>query len=132
MVEWKIAAGLVVVVTLAGCQHSPQRTPISSPAPIATVDCAAATPGRIQTLERKISALEAKQARGYRTKSTVVRIANPLKLCTSPVPYVSLCTPSPKLSSSLPSFSEYKRERARLAALQREHAQLRKARAACR
>lgn len=132
MTHWGIVAGMVAAMTLAACQSSSQQ-PVEQERPgLATVDCAAATPVRMAKLERQISKLEARQARGYRSNNSVVRIANPFKVCASPVPYVSLCTPSPKIRSTLPGYADYKRDRARLEALQRERAQLHKVRVACR
>ncbi|WP_424942451.1 hypothetical protein [Aliiroseovarius crassostreae] len=93
--------------------------------------CAPQAAARLADLKQEIAALEKSQARGYRTNGGVIRVANPIKLCTSPIPFVSACLPQPKVTSTLPSYEDYKAERARLAALKAERDQMIKVKAAC-
>lgn len=120
--------GGVLVLGLAACQTTTQSQ-IATPVP---AGCDPEVAAQLASLGEEIKVLEARQDRGYRTNNSVVQIANPLNLCASPLPFVSVCAPSPEIKSTLPSYEEYKTERARLADLKSERKALEDANRACR
>ncbi len=127
-------AVLITTWVLSACQsttHPPASHSVPSKVAQVKAPCAPQAAARLADLKQEIAALEKSQARGYRTNGGVIRVANPIKLCTSPIPFVSACLPQPKVTSTLPSYEDYKAERARLAALKAERDQMIKVKAAC-
>ena len=122
----KTAIVLGFSVMLSACQPTPETVSVS-----ASAGCQSQITDDIKDVDERIAALERKQARGYRTKNAPLKIANPLKVCASPVPFVSLCTPSPKIKSSLPSYAEYKASQRELVALQHQRKALLSQRKTC-
>ncbi|MDA5092588.1 hypothetical protein O2N63_00605 [Aliiroseovarius sp. KMU-50] len=119
--------GCVLILGLAACQTTTQSQ-IATPVP---AGCDPQVAAHLATLGKEIKTLEARQERGYRTNNSVVQIANPLNLCASPLPFVSVCAPSPEIRSTLPSYHEHKAERARLEDLKSERKALEDANKAC-
>lgn len=111
----KTAIALGFGVVLSACQPTAETVAVS-----AADGCRSQISARLQEVDMRISALETQQSRGYRTQNSPLKIANPLKLCASPVPFVSLCTPSPKIKSTLPSYADYKTSQKELLGLRAE------------
>lgn len=111
----KTATVIGFTVVLSACQSPPQTVAVS-----AADGCRRQISAKLQAVDTRITALEALQSRGYRTQNAPLKIANPLKVCASPVPFVSLCTPSPKIKSSLPSYADYKVSQRELVALKHQ------------
>ncbi|GHE96379.1 hypothetical protein GCM10016455_15930 [Aliiroseovarius zhejiangensis] len=101
-----IAAATLLIV--AACQSTtPRATEAPPPVKAAQKGCSANAAREYQRIDQKIAILEKQAARGYRTSNTVVRVANPLKLCTGVVPLVAVCLPTPRPKSTLPSYQEH-------------------------
>ncbi len=106
---------IALMVTLSACETPTQNTSAAPEA--APSNCSQQAQEAYQRRSKDIKTLEAKVARGYRTNSKVVKIADPLKLCKGIVPFVSVCLPTPTPKSTLPSYEDHKAMRAQLEAL---------------
>ena len=122
----KTAIVLGFGVVLSACQPTPKTVAVS-----AADGCRGQITAKLHDVDARISALDARQSRGYRTQNSPLTIANPLKVCASPVPFVSLCTPSPKIKSTLPSYAEYKVSQKELLGLRAERKSLLDERKSC-
>ncbi|WP_432450394.1 hypothetical protein [Aliiroseovarius marinus] len=87
------------------------------------VTCTASNRQEVAQLDQSIAQLDRAIARGYKTENSPVRIANPLKLCKG-FGLASVCLPSPKISSSLPSYRDHKAMKTQRAELAERRAQL--------
>lgn len=98
-----------VIVLVTACQTT--TAPVTQAGPAKALPQAACSESEVREyaqITQKINALERQVARGYRTSSTVVRVANPLKLCKGVAPFVSVCLPPPKPTSTLPTYQEHR------------------------
>ncbi len=99
-----------VTVLVTACQTTTAPVTQAGPAKaLPQAGCSESDAREYAQITQKINALERQVARGYRTSSTVVRVANPLKLCKGVVPFVSVCLPTtPKPTSTLPTYQEHR------------------------
>lgn len=117
------------VIALSACQ-SPTKSVSQAGPPQSNmqVDCPSNHAAELVRHDERIAVLKSKMARGYQTSQQVIKVANPLKLCKGIVPFVSVCVPTPKPQSALPTYEDYKEMKAELAVLEKSRAKL----AACR
>ncbi|MDE9449526.1 hypothetical protein J3R80_03470 [Aliiroseovarius sp. Z3] len=97
-----------VIVLVTACQTTTAPVTQAGPAKaLPQAGCSESEAREYAQIDQRIAVLNRQTARGYRTSSTVVRVANPLKLCKGVVPLVSVCLPTPKPKSTLPTYQEH-------------------------
>ncbi|UWQ13927.1 hypothetical protein K3556_13515 [Aliiroseovarius sp. M344] len=120
-----LAIQISAILLLTACQTTTAPVAQLEPAKITQpAKCSSDEAMEYKRREQKIETLERETARGYRTSSTVIKVANPLKLCKGVAPFVRVCLPTPEPKSTLPTFQEHRAMKKELAELKEQQSKL--------